>query len=79
MKELSQKRINKLCEQTIIDCKNANKSVNNYILHSIQNINSVIDENQIKSEIQYWSCSSNYWIGVNCLLQAYIERLDIKN
>lgn len=77
MKRLSQERINQLGEQTIIDCKNANKSVNEYVLRSIKNINLLTDEKQIKSEIQYWSCSSNYWIGVNCLLQAYIERLNM--
>lgn len=77
MRKISQERINQLCEQTIIDCKNADKSVNEHILHSIKNINLLTDEKQIKSEIQYWSCSSNYWVGVNCLLQAYIERLNV--
>lgn len=85
MEELTQERINELYEQAIEDIKQWAEEKNDifdindydtdYILTTIKNINSITDKRTIVSEIQYWSCSSNYWNGVNCLLQAYIERL----
>lgn len=77
MKKLSDKRISELIDKAINDMNEWDNShtIDEYIINSIRNINLINDENKLKDELKYWSCSSNYWIGVSALMTAYEERL----
>jgi len=89
MKKLSNKRISELIDKAINDMSEWDNShtineiysrtINNdeYVIDSIRNINLIDDEKKLKDELIYWSCSSNYWIGVSALMTAYEERLDL--
>lgn len=81
MKKLSNKRISELIDKTINDMNEWNNShtIDEYVINSIRNINLIDDEKKLKDELKYWSCSSNYWIGVSALMTAYEERLDNKD
>nr|DAF43753.1 MAG TPA: hypothetical protein [Myoviridae sp. ctNQV2] len=81
MKKLSNKRISELIDKAINDMNEWNNShtIDEYVINSIRNINLIDDEKKLKDELKYWSCSSNYWIGVSALMTAYEERLDNKD
>lgn len=81
MKKLSNKRISELIDKAINDMNEWNNShtIDEYVINSIRNINLIDDEKKLKDELKYWSCSSNYWIGVLALMTAYEERLDNKD
>ena len=81
MKKLSNKRISELIDKAISDMNEWNNShtIDEYVINSIRNINLIDDEKKLKDELKYWSCSSNYWIGVSALMTAYEERLDNKD
>lgn len=81
MKKLSNKRISELIDKAINDMNEWNNShtIDEYVINSIRNINLIDDEKKLKDELKYWSCSSNYWIGVSALITAYEERLDNKD
>lgn len=81
MKKLSNKRISELIDKAINDMNEWNNShtIDEYVINSIRNINLINDEKKLKDELKYWSCSSNYWIGVSALMTAYEERLDNKD
>ena len=81
MKKLSNKRISELIDKAINDMNESNNShtIDEYVINSIRNINLIDDEKKLKDELKYWSCSSNYWIGVSALMTAYEERLDNKD
>lgn len=79
--KLSNKRISELIDKAINDMNEWNNShtIDEYVINSIRNINLIDDEKKLKDELKYWSCSSNYWIGVSALMTAYEERLDNKD
>ena len=81
MRKLSNKRISELIDKAINDMNEWNNShtIDEYVINSIRNINLIDDEKKLKDELKYWSCSSNYWIGVSALMTAYEERLDNKD
>lgn len=81
MKKLSNKRISELIDKAINDMNEWDNShtIDEYVINSIRNINLIDDEKKLKDELKYWSCSSNYWIGVSALITAYEERLDNKD
>lgn len=81
MKKLSNKRISELIDKAINDMNEWNNShtIDEYVINFIRNINLIDDEKKLKDELKYWSCSSNYWIGVSALMTAYEERLDNKD
>lgn len=80
MKKLSNKRISELIEKATNDMNVWDNSctIDEYVINSIRNINLIDDEKKLRDELKYWSCSSNYWIGVSALMTACEERLSAK-